>query len=98
MVGLLFYTLEDMQDKTRKAKGLAREVKTYDEHRRHATSSVGRAILLHSEQLYGKITFVSYPFRATAGRDASSAQPYRYVFVCGIRLVSVRRASVPQGA
>ena len=37
-----------------------------------STSSVGRATLLHSEQLYGKITFVSYQFRETAGRDASS--------------------------
>ena len=37
------------------------------------SSSVGRATLLHSEQLYGKITFVSYQLRETADRDASSA-------------------------
>ena len=37
------------------------------------SSSVGRATLFHSEQLYGKITFVSYQLRETADRDASSA-------------------------
>ena len=65
-----------------------------------STWSVGRATRLHSEQLYGKINFISYQFREIGGpgRDASSAQLYRYVFVCGVRLVSVRRASVPQGA
>ena len=41
-----------------------------------SNSSVGRATLLHSEQLYGKITFVSYQFRETAGRDASSAHNF----------------------
>ena len=60
-----------------------------------STSSIGRATLLHSEQLYGKISFVSYQFRETPNRDASTAQLYKYVFVCGVRLVSVRRASVP---
>ena len=60
-----------------------------------STSSIGRATLLHSEQLYGKISFVSYQFRETPNREASTAQLYKYVFVCGVRLVSVRRASVP---
>ena len=60
-----------------------------------STSSIGRATLLHSEQLYGKISFVSYQFRETPKRDASTAQLYKYVLVCGVRLVSVRRASVP---
>ena len=41
-----------------------------------STLRVGRATLLHSEQLYGKITFVSYQFRETAGRDASSAHNF----------------------
>ena len=60
-----------------------------------SASSIGRATLLRSEQLYGKISFVSYQFRETLNRDASSAQLYKYVFVCGVRLVSVRRASFP---
>ena len=46
------------------------------------SSSVGRATLLHSEQLYGKITFVSYQFRETAGRDASSAHNFTGMSSC----------------
>ena len=45
---------------------------------------IGRAIPLHSEQLYGKITLVWYQFRAKAGRDAScSIQLHMHIFVGG---------------
>ena len=57
-VALLIHRLEDVQEKPRDATGHSREVKTEGEHRRYHTSRVGRAALLHSEQLYGKITFV----------------------------------------
>ena len=78
----LFCSADWKTCKTRSAKGLARKWKTQAEERRHATWSVGRAALLHLEQRYGKITFVLYQFRATAGRGASSADTYTGMSSC----------------
>ena len=99
MVALLFHRLEDVLDKKRSgSRSGSKDIGRTQTHGTLLPSIADLATVLHFEQLCGKITVVSYQFRETAGRDASSAQLYRYVFVCGVRLVSVRRASVPQGA
>ena len=79
LVDLLIHRLEDVQEKPRDAAGHTREVKTEGEHRRYDTSSVGRAAFLHSEQL----SFLrTGQFRATAGRDVSSAHTFTGMSSC----------------